>query len=122
MRRAGEDQGHEAAGAVLRQGKIAHLGKSQEAPGVSLALEGVRSGKKVSATQENHYGIGAIDVNPADPGYGKAISAWNNTTSTGRGAGWKGSLATSAGLWMGGDASTVNGDTTIRRLAFFPIS
>lgn len=80
------------------------------------------NGKKVFGGDQNHYGIGAIDVNPADPGYGKAISTWNNTTSTGRGAGWKASLTTSAGLWMGGDASTVNGDPTIRRLAFFPIS
>jgi hypothetical protein len=80
------------------------------------------NGKKVFGGDQNHYGIGAIDVNPSDPGYGKAISTWNNSTDTGRGAGWKASLATSAGLWMGGDASTVNGDTTIRRLAFFPIS
>jgi len=80
------------------------------------------NGKKISAGQQTHYGIGAIDVNPADPGYGKAISTWNNTTSTGRGAGWKASLTTSAGLWMGGDPQTVNGDTTIQRLAFFPAS
>jgi hypothetical protein len=80
------------------------------------------NGKKVAGADQIHYGIGAIDVNPADPGYGKAISTWNNTTSTGRGAGWKASLTTSAGLWMGGDASTVNGDSTIRRLAFFPVS
>jgi hypothetical protein len=80
------------------------------------------NGKKVAATQEDHYGLGAIDVKPGDPGYGKAITSWNNTTSTGRGEGWKGSLTTSAGLWMGGDSPTVNGDKTIQRLAFFPVS
>ena len=103
---------------VTDTGNIAYTGGHNKSLNHAVYI----NGKKVSATQENHYGIGAIDVNPADPGYGKAISTWNNTTSTGRGAGWKGSLATSAGLWMGGDAQTVNGDTTIRRLAFFPIS
>ena len=103
---------------VQDTGNIAYTGGHNKSLNHAVYI----NGKKVSSTQEDHYGIGAIDVNPADPGYGKAISTWNNTTSTGRGAGWKGSLATSAGLWMGGDASTVNGDTTIRRLAFFPIS
>ena len=104
---------------VQDTGNIAYTGGHNKSLNHAVYI----NGKKVSAaTQENHYGIGAIDVNPADPGYGKAISTWNNTTSTGRSAGWKGSLATSAGLWMGGDTSTVNGDTTIRRLAFFPVS
>lgn len=80
------------------------------------------NGVKVHATFENHYGLGVIDVNPSDAGYGQAVASWNATTATGRGQGWKGSLSTSAGVWMGGDATEVNGDTTIDRLAFFPVS
>jgi len=81
------------------------------------------NGVKVKATQEDHYGIGAIDVNPSDAGYGRAITDWNNTSTTGRGAGWASSLSnTSAGIYIGGDAQVVGTDTTIKRLAFFPIS
>jgi hypothetical protein len=80
------------------------------------------NGNKVKATFEDHYGLGVIDVNPSDPGYGMAVSSWNNGTDTGRGQGWKGSLVTSAGLYMGGDATEVNGDKSIQRLAFFPES
>jgi len=78
------------------------------------------NGAKVKATQESHYGIGAIDVNPADAGYGRAITNWNNSTSTGRGAGWAASLSTGAGVYIGGDAEVVGSDTSIQRLAFFP--
>ncbi len=79
------------------------------------------NGVKVKATQEDHYGIGAIDVNPVDPGYGKAVTSFNNSTTTGRGAGWASSLSvTGAGVYVGGDATTVGPDTTIKRLAFFP--
>jgi hypothetical protein len=78
------------------------------------------NGKQIKATFEHHYGLGVIDVNPSDPGYGLAVSSWNKGSATGRGQGWKGSLTTSAGLYMGGDAAEVNGDKSIERLAFFP--
>ncbi len=79
------------------------------------------NGVKVKASEEEHYGIGAIDVNPADPGYGKAVTSFNNTTSTGRGAGWASSVSvTASGVYVGGDSQTVGTDTTIQRLAFFP--
>lgn len=81
------------------------------------------NGVKVKSSQEAHYGIGAIDVKPSDAGYGYAIADWNNTTATGRGAGWASSLSnTSAGVYIGGDAQTVGTDTSIQRLAFFPVS
>jgi hypothetical protein len=81
------------------------------------------NGKKVKASQESHYGIGAIDVDPSDPGYGKAVTSFNNSTSTGRGAGWASSLSiTGIGVFVGGDAQTVGSDTSIQRLAFFPVS
>jgi hypothetical protein len=84
------------------------------------------NGSKVKSTQEYHYGLGVIDVNPQDPGYGRAISGWNNTTATGRGAGWSACLSVSGGpsvgggVYMGGDAATVNGNRNIQRLAYFP--
>jgi hypothetical protein len=79
------------------------------------------NGKQVPSTYEAHYGIGAIDVNPSDPGYGYAVTSFNNNTTTGRGAGWAASLSiTGSGLYMGGDAQTVGTDKTIKRLAFFP--
>jgi len=79
------------------------------------------NGVKVKATQQTHYGIGAITVNPSDPDYGKAVLAWNNSSETGRGAGWASCLSDSgSGVYIGGDASNVNGDPAIQRLAFFP--
>lgn len=80
------------------------------------------NGVKVPGGEQKHYGIGAIDVNPSDPNYGHAILSFNNSTTTGRGAGWAASLSTGAGLYMGGDAEVVGTDTTIKRLAYFPAS
>ncbi len=79
------------------------------------------NGTQVPATLEHHYGIGAIDVNPSDPGYGMAVTSFNNSSSTGRGAGWASSLSvTGSGVYIGGDAEHVGTDKTIQRLAFFP--
>jgi hypothetical protein len=79
------------------------------------------NGAHVTATFQHHYGIGAIDVNPSDPGYGKAVTSFNNSTTTGRGAGWASSLSvTGSGVYIGGDAEHVGTDKTIQRLAFFP--
>jgi hypothetical protein len=78
------------------------------------------NGKKVAAGEQRHYGIGAIDVKLGDPGYGHAILSFNNSTSTGRGAGWAASLSTGSGMYIGGDAEVVGTDTTIKRLAYFP--
>jgi hypothetical protein len=102
---------------VVDTGGVAYTGGHNKSLNHAVYINGV----KVRATEENHYGIGAIDVNPADPGYGRAITNWNNTTSTGRGEGWAASLSTGAGIYIGGDAQTVGGDTTIKRLAFFPL-
>lgn len=101
---------------VVDTGGVAYTGGHNKSLNHAVYVNGV----KVKATQENHYGLGAIDVNPSDPGYGRAITNWNNSTSTGRGAGWAASLSTSDGIYMGGDAQVVGSDTTIKRLAFFP--
>ena len=85
------------------------------------------NGVKVRAGNEAHYGIGAVSVNPADANYGKAVSHWNDSTETGRGAGWMACLsvgrsaAGGGGVYMGGDAENVNGNAAIERLAYFPV-
>lgn len=74
---------------------------------------------------ETHYGIAALSVDPTDPNFGFAVQAWNNTNLTGRGAGWASCSSIDAdatqggGVYIGGDADTVNGDTAIQRLAYF---
>lgn len=74
---------------------------------------------------EPHYGMAALTVDPADPNYGFAVQAWNNTTVTGRGAGWASCLSIGSagsaggGVYLGGDATSVGGDATIQRLAYF---
>ena len=101
---------------VVDTGGVAYTGGHNKSLNHAVYINGV----KVKATQENHYGIGAIDVNPADAGYGRAITSFNNSTATGRGQGWASSLSTGSGVYIGGDAEVVGSDTTIQRLAFFP--
>lgn len=85
------------------------------------------NGNQVSAGgEQTHYGIGVISVNPHSPTYGQAVKSWNNSTLTGRGAGWAacrvitGGTAVGGGVYMGGDGQKVNGNTAIKRLAYFP--
>jgi hypothetical protein len=101
---------------VVDTGGIVYTGGHNKSLNHAVYVNGV----KVKATQESHYGIGAIDVNPADAGYGRAITSFNNSTATGRGAGWASSLSTGTGVYVGGDAQDVGSDPTIKRLAFFP--
>ncbi|HEX9358392.1 MAG TPA: hypothetical protein VF933_31825, partial [Streptosporangiaceae bacterium] len=101
---------------VVDTGGVAYTGGHNKSLNHAVYINGV----KVKATQESHYGIGAIDVNTADAGYGRAITSFNNSTATGRGAGWSSSLSTGTGVYIGGDAEGVGGDPTIKRLAFFP--
>jgi hypothetical protein len=77
---------------------------------------------KQSGNQQTHYGLGVIEVNS---GYGRAVTGWNDTTATGRGAGWSACLTVNGGpsvggVYVGGDAATVNGNRNIQRLAYFP--
>ena len=101
---------------VVDTGDVAYTGGHNKSLNHAVYINGA----KVKASQENHYGIGAIDVNPSDAGYGRAVTSFNNSTATGRGQGWAASLSTSAGVYIGGDAQVVGSDTTIKRLAFFP--
>jgi hypothetical protein len=108
--------GYDSLFTVVDTGSVAYTGGHNKHLNHRVYINGT----KVNAAEETHYGIGAIDVNPADPGYGRAITNWNNSTSTGRGAGWAASLSTGAGIYIGGDAQVVGTDTTIKRLAYFP--
>lgn len=101
---------------VVDTGDVAYLGGHNKSLNHAVYINGA----KVKASQENHYGIGAIDVKAGDANYGHAISGFNNSAATGRGQGWAASLSTSAGIYIGGDAQVVGSDTTIKRLAFFP--
>jgi hypothetical protein len=70
---------------------------------------------------EIHYGLGVINTTNA-----LAVTPWNHTTATGRGAGWAaalcvpGSAATGGGVYFGGDGIGVNGNPAIQKLAYFP--
>jgi len=76
-------------------------------------------------TNEVHYGMAAITVDPTDANFGFAVQSWNNSALTGRGAGWAsclsiaGGQSVGGGVYIGGDAGNVGGNATIQRLALF---
>jgi hypothetical protein len=115
--------GFDSLFAVCDTGDYAYTGGHNKNLNHSLYI----NGKKVSSGgEEKHYGLGAISVNPNNPGYGKAVTSWNASTATGRGAGWAacltvtGGSSSGGGVYMGGDSINVNGDAAIKRLAYFP--
>jgi hypothetical protein len=113
------ETGFDSLFTVTDTGNYAYTGGHNKSLNYAVYINGTQ----VTATLEHHYGIGAIDVNPSDPGYGMAVTSFNNNTSTGRGAGWASSLSvTGSGVYIGGDAEHVGTDKTIQRLAFFPVS
>lgn len=71
---------------------------------------------------ETHYGLGVIDTSPTNM---LAVTNWNHSDQTGRGAGWGAALcvpgpaASGGGVYMGGDSKGVNGNPQIERLAYF---
>jgi hypothetical protein len=113
------ETGFDSLFTVVDTGPVVYTGGHNKNLDHAVYINGV----KVKSPEQKHYGIGAIDVNPADAGYGHAILGFNNSITTGRGAGWASSLSlTTAGIYIGGDAEVVGTDTTIKRLAFFPLS
>lgn len=113
------ETGFDSLFTVLDTGGIVYTGGHNKNLDHAVYINGV----KVHSTEQKHYGIGAIDVNPADAGYGHAIASFNASTTTGRGAGWASSLSiTISGIYIGGDSEVVGTDTTIKRLAFFPLA
>lgn len=86
-----------------------------------IRIDGVQVKPPTGTVNERHYGLGVINTST-----GLAVTAWNNSIETGRGAGWggvlcePGSAATGGGVYFGGDATGVNGNPEIERLAYFP--
>ncbi len=110
------ETGFDSLFTVLDTGPIVYTGGHNKNLDHAVYLNGV----KVHSPEQKHYGIGAIDVNPADSTYGHGITTFNASIATGRGAGWAASLSTTSGIYVGGDAEVVGTDTSIARLAFFP--
>ena len=108
--------GYDSLFTVVDTGDVAYTGGHNKYLDYAVYINGVR----VKASQQTHYGIGAIDVKAGDANYGHAILSFNNSSATGRGQGWAASLSTGAGVYIGGDAQDVGSDPTIKRLAFFP--
>lgn len=100
---------------VVDTGDVVYTGGHNKYLDHAVYLNGV----KVKSGQQTHYGIGAIDVNAGDANYGHAIVSFNNSSATGRGAGWAASVSTGTGIYIGGDAQDVGSDSTIQRLAYF---
>ncbi len=110
------ETGYDSLYTVDDTGQYVYTGGHNKSLDHAVYINGVR----VHSVEEDHYGIGAIDVNPSDPGYGHAVPSFNAGSSTGRGAGWGASLSiTGWGVFIGGDSQTVGSDTTIHKLAFF---
>ena len=82
-----------------------------------------RFGKKVNFVGHTHFGLGVIAATFSS---GMSISGWNDGSSTDRGAGWAamlpnpGASGTASGLWVGGDADTIKGETG-KRIALLPL-
>ena len=116
------ETGYDSLFTVVDTGDTLYTGGHNKYLNYKVYVKGV----KVSAPQEDHYGLGAIDVRASSPTYGRAITSYNNSALTGRGAGWASSLSisgagsTGGGVYIGGDAENVLGDSTIKRLAYVP--
>jgi len=82
-----------------------------------------RQGKRVASTDHEHFGLGVLAATFTS---GMSLSGWNDGATTGRGGGWAAMLATpgakgtASGLWVGGDADTIKGETG-KRVALLPL-
>ncbi|MEO8518794.1 MAG: hypothetical protein ABI438_06400 [Dermatophilaceae bacterium] len=110
---------------VCDTGEYAYIGGHFKSQNHAVRINGVK--KTLSGRgHETHYGMAALSMTASDPNYGFSVKAWNNTSVTGRGAGWasclglSGSGSSGGGVYIGGDATNVNGDASIQRLAYFP--
>jgi len=116
------ETGFDSLFAVVDTGDTLYTGGHNKYLNYKVYVNGV----KVTATKEDHAGIGAIDVRAGSPTFGRAITSFNNSALTGRGAGWASALSISGagsaggGVYIGGDAQNVGSDSTIQRLAYFP--
>ena len=82
-----------------------------------------RQGKRVTSTDHEHFGLGVLAATFTS---GMSVSGWNDGATTGRGGGWAamlpnpGAKGTASGLWVGGDADTIKGETG-KRVALLPL-
>ena len=117
--------GYDSLFAVCDTGDYVYLAGHNKYLNAALYTNGT---KVRTGGTEAHYGIGVVSVNPSNPSYryGFGVPTWNDTTETGRGAGWASCLAVGGGpsvgggVYVGGDAPKVNGNAAIQRLAYFP--
>lgn len=136
--------GFDSLFATCDTGTYAYLGGHNKNLNQALYIKALGTGfdgrmKKVgTGGPQAHYGIGVINVDPATTdkvtvgtkqvsAYGFAVPMWNSVAeATGRGAGWASCLAVDGdplvggGVYVGGDGVGVNGDNSVRRLAYFP--
>ncbi|MGN6302728.1 MAG: hypothetical protein ACTHN8_16720 [Angustibacter sp.] len=104
-------------------GRWAYLGGHFKSLNQERRLNGVLARPPAGQVNETHYGLGVVDVSPKTF---LAVTDWNHTDQTGRGAGWGAVLCVpgpgsqGGGVYFGGDAPVVNGDHRILRLAYFP--
>jgi hypothetical protein len=82
-----------------------------------------RQGVRVASTDHEHFGLGVLAATFSS---GMSVSGWNDGATTGRGAGWGAMLVnpgpngSASGLWVGGDADTILGETG-KRIALLPL-
>ena len=110
---------------VCDTGSYAYVGGHFKSQNHVVRINGVKKSLSGRAS-ETHYGMATLSMDTTDPNYGFAVKAWNNSSLTGRGAGWASCLglggggSSGGGVYIGGDAENVNGDATIQRLAYVP--
>ncbi len=110
---------------VCDAGGIAYVGGHFKNQNHAVRINGVMK-TLPGRINEAHSGMAAITVDPTDANFGFAVQSWNNSTVTGRGAGWASCLSIAGdqtvggGVYIGGDSVNVGGNAKIQRLAFFP--
>lgn len=108
---------------VCTLGQYAYLGGHFKQLNHERRINGEKVKIPAGHVNEVHYGLGVIDTTPGNM---LAVSGWNQTDQTGRGAGWSAALcvpgpgSAGGGVYMGGDAIGVNGNKKISKLAYFP--
>lgn len=108
---------------VCTLGNYAYVGGHFKSLNQEVRRNGVVVKPPRAQRNETHYGLGVINTDPSNV---MAVSGWNQTTQTGRGAGWGAALCVDGpgsqggGVYFGGDGKKVNGNASISKLAYFP--
>jgi hypothetical protein len=111
---------------VCDVGPLVYVGGHFKSLNHEVRVNGIIVKPAPGQVNETHYGLGVITADTTSHNNMFAVTAWNHTSSTGRGAGWAAALclagtgSTGGGVYFGGDAEEVNGNPAIERLAYFP--